>query len=44
LSAQEGTEKLRDEWYSRMDGAENMKEGLRAFVEKRKPRWVDSKL
>jgi len=23
---------------------DSMKEGLRAFMEKRKPRWVDSKL
>jgi enoyl-CoA hydratase/carnithine racemase len=23
---------------------ENVKEGLRAFAEKREPRWVDSKL
>ncbi|KAL8803686.1 MAG: hypothetical protein Q9182_003018 [Xanthomendoza sp. 2 TL-2023] len=27
-----------------VDGGENMKEGVRAFVEKRRPRWVDSKL
>lgn len=25
-------------------GGENMKEGLRSFVERREPRWVDSKL
>ena len=30
--------------YPRMDAGENMREGLRAFVEKRAPRWVDSKL
>ncbi|MCJ1398799.1 proteasome component pup2 [Xylographa trunciseda] len=42
--AQEGTEILRNEWYSRMDGGENMREGVAAFVEKRKPIWVDSKL
>ena len=42
--AQEGTDILRSEWYSRMEGGENMLEGVRAFVEKRKPKWVDSKL
>lgn len=30
--------------YGRMDGAENMKEGLASFVEKREPVWKDSKL
>ncbi|MCJ1286729.1 hypothetical protein MMC26_006075 [Xylographa opegraphella] len=42
--AQEGTETLKKEWYSRIDGGENMREGVMAFVEKRKPIWVDSKL
>jgi len=31
-------------WYKRMDKGENMKEGVKSFVEKRKPRWVPSKL
>ncbi|KAH7125999.1 enoyl-hydratase [Dactylonectria macrodidyma] len=30
--------------YGRMDGTENMKEGLSSFVEKRAPVWKDSKL
>ncbi|SPO06793.1 related to enoyl-CoA hydratase [Cephalotrichum gorgonifer] len=30
--------------YARMDGAENMKEGLASFMEKRDPVWKDSKL
>ncbi len=30
--------------YGRIDGGENMKEGLRSFVEKRKAVWKDSKL
>ncbi|MCJ1478216.1 hypothetical protein MMC13_006892 [Lambiella insularis] len=41
---QEGTERLGREWYSKMEGGENMVEGVMAFVEKRRPRWVDSKL
>ncbi|KAK4200008.1 putative enoyl-CoA hydratase/carnithine racemase [Triangularia verruculosa] len=30
--------------YGRIDAGENMKEGVRSFVEKRRPKWVDSKL
>ena len=30
--------------YGRIDKGENMREGTRSFVEKRKPKWVDSKL
>jgi len=41
---EEGTRRVRDEWFGRMVGGENMREGLRAFVEKRRPRWVGSKL
>jgi enoyl-CoA hydratase/carnithine racemase len=41
---EEGTQVVEKEWFPRMDQGENMKEGLKAFVEKRKPRWVDSKL
>ncbi|KAL2121034.1 hypothetical protein VTJ04DRAFT_5061 [Mycothermus thermophilus] len=44
LGPVEGTNELEDGLYKKMDGAENMKEGLRSFVEKREPRWVDSKL
>lgn len=44
LGVQEGTERLERLWYVRMDGGKNMREGLRAFVEKRRPRWVSSKL
>ncbi|MCJ1308252.1 hypothetical protein MMC25_001905 [Agyrium rufum] len=41
---EEGTDRTRDEWFRRIVGKENMVEGVQAFVEKRKPRWVDSKL
>jgi len=44
IGAEEGTRFLAEQWYDRMNGGENMTEGLRAFVEKRKPRWVASKL
>ncbi|MCJ1358850.1 MAG: hypothetical protein MMC33_008850 [Icmadophila ericetorum] len=44
LSAQAGTEMLAQTWFSRINQGENMKEGVRAFVEKRAPRWRDSKL
>jgi enoyl-CoA hydratase/carnithine racemase len=44
LGAEEGTRKLERDWYPRMDRGENMREGVRAFVEKRKPKWVPSKL
>ncbi|OIW28659.1 ClpP/crotonase [Coniochaeta ligniaria NRRL 30616] len=39
-----GTEMLATGMYGRIDGGENMKEGVRSFVERRKARWVDSKL
>ena len=44
IGAEEGSEKLLNGLWKKMDGGENMKEGLRAFVEKRRPRWVASKL
>jgi enoyl-CoA hydratase/carnithine racemase len=44
VGAEEGTRLLAENWYSRMDKGENMKEGVRSFVEKRKPVWVPSKL
>ncbi|KAB5555087.1 ClpP/crotonase-like domain-containing protein [Coniochaeta sp. 2T2.1] len=39
-----GTEIVEKGMYGRMDGGENMKEGVRSFVERRAARWVDSKL
>ncbi|KAI9736366.1 MAG: hypothetical protein M1834_001253 [Cirrosporium novae-zelandiae] len=44
VGADEGTQLLQNDWYVRLQAGENMKEGIRAFVEKRKPKWVDSKL
>ncbi|GAO47238.1 hypothetical protein G7K_1448-t1 [Saitoella complicata NRRL Y-17804] len=42
---EEGTEKvMRGEAYGRLVEGENHREGLRAFKEKRRVRWVDSKL
>lgn len=41
---EEGTERLIRGIYQDMDAGENMKEGVNAFVEKRRPKWVDSKL
>ncbi|KAH8595055.1 ClpP/crotonase-like domain-containing protein [Bisporella sp. PMI_857] len=44
IGAEEGTRILAEQWYPRMDKGENMKEGIRAFVEKRDPIWTPSKL
>lgn len=44
LGAEEATGLLNESWVRRLYEGENMREGLRAFVEKRRPVWVDSKL
>ncbi|KAK4692221.1 hypothetical protein P7C71_g4937, partial [Lecanoromycetidae sp. Uapishka_2] len=44
IGAEEGSQRLVEGMWKKMEGKENMKEGVRAFVEKRRPRWVDSKL
>ncbi|KAJ5825077.1 Crotonase core [Penicillium robsamsonii] len=44
IGADEATAMLNDTWVKRLYEGENIKEGLKAFVEKRKPVWVDSKL
>ncbi|RDW58108.1 enoyl-CoA hydratase racemase [Coleophoma cylindrospora] len=44
VGAEEGTRLLAENWYARMDKGENMREGVRSFVEKRKPKWVPSML
>lgn len=44
IGADEATGMLSDTWVRRLYEGENIKEGLNAFVEKRKPVWKDSKL
>ncbi|KAL9019686.1 MAG: hypothetical protein Q9185_003024 [Variospora sp. 1 TL-2023] len=41
---EEATERILSEGWREVEGRENMKEGIKAFVERRKARWVDSKL
>ena len=43
-SVEEATQKLLDSAWKGLEKGENVKEGLRAFVEKRRPDWVNSKL
>jgi len=44
VGAEEGSRLLVEGWNKKLNAGENIKEGVRAFVEKRKPRWVPSKL
>lgn len=44
VGAEEGSRLLMDAWGKKLTDGENMKEGVLAFVEKRNPRWVPSKL
>ncbi|KAJ5725522.1 Crotonase core [Penicillium malachiteum] len=44
IGADEATGMLSETWMKRLNDGENIKEGLRAFVEKRAPVWKDSKL
>lgn len=39
VGAEEGTRVWTEQWYPKLLAGENMKEGVRAFVEKRKPKW-----
>lgn len=44
IGVEEGSQRLIDGLWKRIEGGKNMTEGIRAFVEKRNARWVDSKL
>ncbi|PLB37751.1 enoyl-CoA hydratase/isomerase family protein [Aspergillus candidus] len=44
VGAEDGSRLLVEGWAKRLNDGENIKEGLKAFVEKRAPVWVDSKL
>lgn len=44
VSAEEGSRLLVDGWNKKLNSGENIKERARAFVEKRKPRWIPNKL
>lgn len=44
VGAEDASRLLVEGWAKRLNDGENIKEGLKAFVEKRAPRWVDSKL
>ncbi|OAG36013.1 hypothetical protein AYO21_09806 [Fonsecaea monophora] len=43
-SVEEAVSILADQWYPRLMAGPNFSEGIQAFVEKRSPDWVDSKL
>lgn len=43
-SAEHGSTSIVEVWQRRLNEGENIHEGVRAFVEKRPPRWVGSKL
>ena len=44
VGAEDASRLLTDTWYARLQAGDNMKEGLRAFVEKRAPNWLPSKM
>ncbi|KAF2138444.1 uncharacterized protein K452DRAFT_276827 [Aplosporella prunicola CBS 121167] len=44
LGVEDATRLWAESWYPRLLGGENMKEGVRAFVEKRMPVWKAAKL
>jgi enoyl-CoA hydratase/carnithine racemase len=43
-SVEETVTTLAEQWYPRLVKGHNFGEGIRAFVEKRSPNWIDSKL
>ncbi|KAI0841423.1 putative enoyl-CoA hydratase [Hypoxylon sp. FL0890] len=44
VGPEQGTDLLVKGWYKRIDKGENMIEGVKSFVERRKPVWKNSKL
>ncbi|EGR49665.1 uncharacterized protein TRIREDRAFT_60187 [Trichoderma reesei QM6a] len=44
VGADEGTRISNSLWHHKLLAGDNIKEGLQAFVEKRNPKWTDSKL
>jgi enoyl-CoA hydratase/carnithine racemase len=43
-SVEDAVDDVAQHWYPRLMAGANFAEGIRAFAEKREPRWVDSKL
>ncbi|KAJ5288880.1 ClpP/crotonase [Penicillium angulare] len=43
-SAEDAVTTLAEQWYPRLYAGANFAEGIRAFVEKRSPNWINSKL
>lgn len=44
VGPEQGTDLLLKGWFGKIEGGDNMNEGVRSFNERRKPIWKDSKL